>query len=139
MTVIMVCVMTVMVYMLVYGSYRVLFLTVPPNFQYQNEKQWTANQRFCSMKFSMYKRPRWLNNVFLFSTEIWAEQLKKHPVSYQDIIFWACYPVIFLYCVDQFPYSHICRWNQFQLLNLFANCIGQLLFSHQSDCVATEN
>merc|ERR1712012_1093411 len=25
----------------------------------------------------MYKRPRWLNNVFLFSTEIWAEQLKN--------------------------------------------------------------
>ena len=22
---------------------------------------------------------RWLNNVFLFSTEIWTEQLKKHP------------------------------------------------------------
>ena len=27
--------------------------------------------------------PRWLNNVFLFSTEIWAEQLKKAPC-----IFW---------------------------------------------------
>ena len=26
------------------------------------------------------KDPRWLNNVFLFSTEIWADQLKKHPV-----------------------------------------------------------
>ena len=25
------------------------------------------------------KDPRWLNNVFLFSTEIWAEQLKKAP------------------------------------------------------------
>ena len=36
--------------------YRVLFLTVPPNFQYQNEKRWAANQRFCSMEFSMYKR-----------------------------------------------------------------------------------
>ena len=35
--------------------YRVLFLTVPPNFQYQNEKWWAANQRFCSKKFSMYK------------------------------------------------------------------------------------
>ena len=31
-------------------------LTVPPNFQYQNEKRWAANQRFRSMKFSMYKR-----------------------------------------------------------------------------------
>ena len=28
------------------------------------------------------KDPCWLNNVFLFSTEIWAEQLKKnHPVN----------------------------------------------------------
>ena len=26
------------------------------------------------------KYPRWLNNVFLFSTGIWTEQLKKHPV-----------------------------------------------------------
>ena len=29
--------------------YTGCFLTVPPNFQYQNEKQWVANQRFCSM------------------------------------------------------------------------------------------
>ena len=36
--------------------YRVVLLTVPFNFQYQNEKRWTANQRFCAMKFSMYKR-----------------------------------------------------------------------------------
>ena len=26
------------------------------------------------------KDPRKFNNVFLFSTEIWAKQLKKHPV-----------------------------------------------------------
>ena len=32
------------------------FFTVPPNFQYQNEKQLAANQRFCSIEFSMYKR-----------------------------------------------------------------------------------
>ena len=25
------------------------FLIVPPNFQYQNEKQWATNQIFCSM------------------------------------------------------------------------------------------
>ena len=28
------------------------------------------------------KDPRWLNNIFLFSTEIWAEQLKKTPCTY---------------------------------------------------------
>ena len=36
-----------------------------------------ANTRFCSMKFSIYKQFCWLNNVFLFSTEIGAKQLKK--------------------------------------------------------------
>ena len=31
-------------------TYRVLFLTVPPNFQYQNEIRWASdNQKFCSM------------------------------------------------------------------------------------------
>ena len=49
--------------------YRVIFLTVPPNFQYQNEKQSAANQRFCSIILSMYKR--WWSNVSLFSTKIW--------------------------------------------------------------------
>ena len=70
--------------------YRVVFLTVPPNFQYQNEKRWAANPRFCSMKFSMYKRSLLVEQRFLFSTEIWAEQLKKQPlchrmVSYQNL------------------------------------------------------
>ena len=46
--------------------YRVLFLTVPPNFQYQNEKRWAANQRFCSMKFSMYKRSSLAEQRFSF-------------------------------------------------------------------------
>ena len=57
--------------------YRVVVLTVPPNFQYQNEKQWAANQRFCSMKIWMYKRSSLVEQHFLFSTEIWAEQLIK--------------------------------------------------------------
>ena len=48
------------------GTYRVLFLTVPPNFQYQNEKRWAANQRFCSMKFSMYKRSSLVEQRFSF-------------------------------------------------------------------------
>ena len=39
-------------------TYRVFFLTVPPNFQYQKEKRWAANQRFCSMKFSAEVDPR---------------------------------------------------------------------------------
>ena len=60
-------------------SYRVLFLTVPLNFQYQKEKHWAANQRFSSMIFLMYKRSSLVEQHFLFSTEIWAEQLKKAP------------------------------------------------------------
>ena len=47
--------------------YRVLFLTVPPNFQYQNEKRWAANQRFSSMIFLMYKRSSLVEQRFLFS------------------------------------------------------------------------
>ena len=35
------------------------------------------------MKFSMYKRSSLVEHVFLFSTEIWAEQLKKAPCIYQ--------------------------------------------------------
>ena len=46
--------------------YRMVFLTVPPNFQYQNEKWWAANQRFCSMKFSMYKRSSLVEQRFSF-------------------------------------------------------------------------
>ena len=42
------------------------FLTVPPNFQYQNEKRWAANQRFRSMKFSMYKRSPLVEHRFSF-------------------------------------------------------------------------
>ena len=36
-----------------YHTYRVLFLTAPPDFQYQNEKQVTANQDYFFKKFSM--------------------------------------------------------------------------------------
>ena len=46
--------------------YRVIFLTVPSNFQYQNEKRWAANQRVCSMKFSMYKRSSLVEQRFSF-------------------------------------------------------------------------
>ena len=46
-------------------TYRVLFLFVPPNFQYQNEKRSAANQRFCSMKFS-YKRSSLVEQRFSF-------------------------------------------------------------------------
>ena len=47
----------------------------------KSEKRWTANQRFSSMKFSMYKRSSLVEQPFSLSTEIWAEQIKKHPVS----------------------------------------------------------
>ena len=44
---------------------RLFILIVPPNFQYQNEKRWAANQRFCSMKFPMYKRSSVVEQFFL--------------------------------------------------------------------------
>ena len=43
------------------------------------------------------KDPRWLNNIFLFSTEILAEQLKKHPAfSHQRSILSCCLSKIIL-------------------------------------------
>ena len=40
------------------------------------------------------KDPHWLNNIFLFSTEIWAEQLKKPPcilyISVESLIALNC-------------------------------------------------
>ena len=42
------------------------WLTVPPNFQCQNENRWAANQRFCFMKFSMYKRSSLVEQRFSF-------------------------------------------------------------------------
>ena len=59
--------------------YRVVFLTGPPIFQYQNEKRGTANQRLVTWNSPCTKDPRWLNNVFLFSAEIWADQSEKPP------------------------------------------------------------
>ena len=46
--------------------YRVLFLTVPPNFQYQNEKRWAANQRFSSIIFLIYERSLLVEQRFSF-------------------------------------------------------------------------
>ena len=43
-----------------------VFLTVPPNLQYQNGKRWAANQRFCSIEFSMYKRSLLVEQRFSF-------------------------------------------------------------------------
>jgi|OM-RGC.v1.029591099 hypothetical protein len=42
------------------------FLTVPPNFQYQNEKPGAANQRLRSMNFLMYKRSLLVEQHFSF-------------------------------------------------------------------------
>ena len=45
---------------------NVWFITLPKNLQYQKEKRWAANQRFCSMKFSMYKRSSFVERHFSF-------------------------------------------------------------------------
>ena len=49
-----------------FGGDTGYFFTVPPNFQYQKEKWWVANQRFCSMKFLMYKRSSLVEQCFSF-------------------------------------------------------------------------
>ena len=43
-----------------------VFFTVPPNFQYQNEKRWATNKRFCSREFSMNKRSSLVEQRFSF-------------------------------------------------------------------------
>ena len=54
----------------------VVFLTVPPDFQYQNEKQVAANQDyFFSRNFQCKKAARWPNKFFHFGTENGEEQL----------------------------------------------------------------
>ena len=40
------------------------------------------------LNFLCTKDPCWLNNVFLFSTKVWAEQLKKHPVYTKTVLYW---------------------------------------------------
>ena len=60
-------------------SYRVLFLTDPPNFQYQNENRWAANQRFCSMKFSTYKISSLVEKRFYFLHWNLGGTVKKLP------------------------------------------------------------
>ena len=51
------------------------------------------------------KDPRWLNNVFLFSTEFWAEHLKNHPVEvpayWWVLIFWILKSLIFVIWIIQ--------------------------------------
>ena len=43
------------------------------------------------------KDPRWLNNRFLFNTEIWAEQLKKTPCMHAFVIYQVLILAIFFY------------------------------------------
>ena len=63
-----------------YKSYLLqgAFLTVPTNFQYQNEKWWAANQRFCSMKFSMYKWSSLVEQRFFWHWNL-GGTVKKAP------------------------------------------------------------
>ena len=54
------------------------FLTVPPNFQYQNEKRWAANQRFCSMFDVQMILVGWTTFLFLalkFGRNSWKTTL----------------------------------------------------------------
>ena len=72
-----------------------LFLTVPLNFQYQNEKRRTANQRSCSMKFSMYKRSSLVEQRFSFYHRNLSGTVKKTTL-------YDCLPAhIFLRCKEQ--------------------------------------
>ena len=52
-------------------NYIVLFLTVPPDFQYQNEKQILANQDYFFKKFTMYKSFSLTEQVFFLPFWYW--------------------------------------------------------------------
>ena len=71
---------------MVFQNWRILgvytqrvFLTVPPNFQYQNEKWWAANQSFCSIKFLMYKKSSLVEKRFSFYYWNLGRTVKKTP------------------------------------------------------------
>ena len=50
-----------------YDLYRVIFLTVPPNFQYQNEKNESQlTGALLSRNFQIEKAPRWLSKFSLY-------------------------------------------------------------------------
>ena len=60
----------------------VVFLTGPPDFQYQNEKKLAQPTRsFFTLKISWKTSPGWLQLVFHFGTE----NREEHPV-YFDIL-----------------------------------------------------
>ena len=60
--------------------YRVVFSTVPPNFQYRNEKKSSNPRAAFSRTIQCKTTPRWLNKFFFhFGTEKWEEQLKTLP------------------------------------------------------------
>ena len=59
--------------------YRVVFLTGPPNFQYQNEKTCSANEALFYIENFVKTSPGWLQLVFHFGTEDRADQLKETP------------------------------------------------------------
>ena len=58
--------------------YRVVFLTGPPQFQYQKENQ--PITAAVSVNPVTKKVRDWLIGNFLFGTEIGEGQLKNHPV-----------------------------------------------------------
>ena len=55
------------------------FLTVPPDFQYQNKNMLQPTRTAFSRNFQCKKAPRWLSKFFHFGTENGEEQLKKAP------------------------------------------------------------
>ena len=59
--------------------YRVLFLLFLPIFSTKMKKNGQPIIDSVPWNSCCTKDPRWLNNVFLFSIEVWAEHLEKTP------------------------------------------------------------
>ena len=63
------------------SKYRVVFQLFLPIFSSKMKNDGQPIRVSVPWNSRCTKGPRWLNNVFLFSTEIWAEQLKKPPCT----------------------------------------------------------
>ena len=57
-----------------------VFLTVPSNFQYQMKTMGSQSEALFHEILDVQKILVGWTTCFTFSTEIWAEQLKNHPV-----------------------------------------------------------
>ena len=65
-------------------TYRVVFWLVRPIFSTKMKNDGQPIRDFVPWNSRCTKDPHWLNKIFLFGTEIWADQLKKPPCIFVE-------------------------------------------------------